>query len=66
MPKRVNDVLNKIPKSEKICMKYSTPTKIYVITKSQNDGTYFLYVESDKGYTFKKSRKNDPCFPECC
>lgn len=66
MIKKVNNVLANIPKSEKICMKYSTPSKIYVITKGLTDGTYYLYIKSDKGYIFKKSRKSDPCFPKCC
>lgn len=64
MSKTVNEVLVKLPLSEKINLTFDNGKTVYVVTVGK-DGTYYLYQKTEKGYQYKKSRKKDPCFPEC-
>lgn len=65
MPKKVNESIISLPKSEAICLHFNNDNQKYIVTRDSKDNTYYLYEKTDKGFTFKKSRKKDPCFPEC-
>lgn len=65
MPKKVNESITSLPKSEAICLHFNNDNQKYIVTRDSKDNTYYLYEKTDKGMTFKKSRKKDPCFPEC-
>ncbi len=64
MPKKINEVLKEIPKSEKVIMTFvgSSGQKL---TVAQGKEGFYLYQNTNKGYKFLKSRSKDPCFPEC-
>lgn len=64
MSKKTNETLITLPTSEIVNLTFNNGNKVYVVTRDR-DNTYYLYEKSDKGYIFKKSRKRDPCFPEC-
>lgn len=63
MAKKVDEILLKLPKSETINLTFNNGSTTYVITRD-ND-TFYLYEKVEKGYVYRKSRKKDPCFPEC-
>lgn len=65
MPKKVNESIISLPKSEAICLHFNNDNQKYIVTRDSKDNAYYLYEKTDKGFTFKKSRKKDPCFPEC-
>ncbi len=64
MSKKVNETLGTLPKSETITLTFNNSHNTYIVTRDR-DNAYYLYEKSNKGYIFKKSRKKDPCFPEC-
>ena len=64
MPKKINDVLKEIPKSEKVIMTCIDEAG-QRLTVTQGTEGFYLYQNTDKGYKFLKSRSKDPCFPEC-
>lgn len=64
MPKKINEVLKEIPKSEKITMTFiGSEGQRYTVAQSKEG--FYLYQNTEQGYTFLKSRSKDPCFPEC-
>lgn len=64
MPKKINEELKEIPKSEKVTMTFiGAEGQKYTVTQGK-DG-FFLYQNIKQGYRFLKSRSKDPCFPEC-
>lgn len=65
MPKKINEILKCLPKTETVCLHFNNGNKKYKVTRDNRDNTYYLYEESDNGFMFMKSRKRDPCFPEC-
>ena len=64
MPKKINDVLKEIPKSEKVIMTFIDEAG-QRLTVTQGTEGFYLYQNTDKGYKLLKSRSKDPCFPEC-
>lgn len=64
MPKKVNETLMSLPKSETVILTFDNGNKIYVVTLDK-DNTNYLYEKIENGYIYRKSRKKDPCFPEC-
>lgn len=64
MPKKVNEVLKEIPKSEKITMTFIGESG-QRLTVTQGKEGFCLYENTDAGYKFLKSRSKNPCFPEC-
>ena len=64
MPKKINEVLQEIPKSEKVTMTFIGESG-QRLTVTQGKEGFYLYQNTDKGYKFLKSRSKDPCFPEC-
>ena len=64
MPKKINDVLKEIPKSEKVIMTFIDEAG-QRLTVTQGTEGFYLDQNTDKGYKFLKSRSKDPCFPEC-
>lgn len=64
MSKKINEIIKNFPKSETVCLTFIKGTKKYKVTRDR-DKTYYLYEETENGYIFLKSRKRDPCFPEC-
>lgn len=65
MPKKVNEKIKELPKGEDINLTFNNGSTTYVVTRDKRDGTYYLYEKSENGYTYKKSRRKDPCFYEC-
>lgn len=64
MPKKINEVLKEIPKSEKVIMTFIGSSEQKLIVTRGKEG-FYLYQNTDKEYKFLKSRSKDPCFPEC-
>lgn len=64
MPKKINEVLKEIPKSEMVIMTFIGSSEQKLIVTRGIEG-FYLYQNTDKGYRFLKSRSKDPCFPEC-
>lgn len=64
MPKKINEVLKEIPKSEMVIMTFIGSSEQKLIVTRGKEG-FYLYQNTDKGYRFLKSRSKDPCFPEC-
>lgn len=64
MPKKINEVLKEIPKSEMVIMTFIGSSEQKLIVTRGKEG-FYLYQNTDKGYKFLKSRSKDPCFSEC-
>lgn len=64
MPKKINEVLKEIPKSEMVIMTFIGSSEQKLIVTRGKEG-FYLYQSTDTGYKFLKSRSKDPCFPEC-
>lgn len=65
MPKKVNEKIKKLPKSEIVNLTFNNGSKVYIVTRDNDRTNYYLYEKVDSGYKYLKSRKKDPCFPEC-
>jgi len=55
MPKKINEVLKEIPKSEKVTMTFIGESG-QRLTVTQGKEGFYLYQNTDKGYKFLKSR----------
>lgn len=64
MPKKINEVLKEISKSEMVIMTFIGESG-QRLTVTQGKEGFYLYQSTDTGYKFLKSRSKDPCFPEC-
>lgn len=65
MAKRINELLKFIPKNETVCLTFDNSNIVYIVVRANSDGCYYLYEKVPSGYKYMKSRKDDPCFPEC-
>lgn len=65
MPKRINETFKNLPKSEIVNLTFDDGKKIYIVTRDSDRTNYYLYEKISNGYKYLKSRKKDPCFPEC-
>lgn len=61
---KINEITKTLPRNSTVLLTYSSEhNEKYVIT--HDDDKYFLYLKLENGYQLKKTRKKDPCFPEC-
>ena len=63
-----NETTRKLPKKEERMLTYCAEggAPLYVVTRHIITGVFRLYKVAAGGYKFKKSRANDPLFPEVC
>lgn len=51
MPKKINEVIKNLPKSETVCLNFIKGTKKYKVTRDR-DKTYYLYKETEPDIFF--------------